>query len=57
MGRLKRFAAADQSHPPGAFVNDRGSDRFCQIRLAAGSTARIDQPDATHVVVDHLVTT
>ncbi len=51
---LEGFASGDESHATGALVDDRGRGSFGKVVLAGGATT-VDETDAPHVAVRHLV--
>src|SRR5690606_20570663 len=51
---LERLAAADEAHAARALVDDGGAHRVRQIGRA-GRAAAVDEADAAHVGVHHLV--
>jgi len=52
---LERFAAGDEAHAAGAFVDDGGCHGFGEVAFALAFTAGVDEGDAAHVVVEDLV--
>src|SRR5258708_16790470 len=55
-GALEGFAAQDQAHSTGPFVDDGGEDGICHIGSAFAFPAAIDETYAAGVAVEHLVT-
>ena len=53
-GALESLTARDEPVATGPLVDDRSLHRFGEVVIARG-TARIDQADAAHVAISHLV--
>src|SRR5215212_4194927 len=51
---LEGFASRNETHPTSPFVDDRSRGRFDEIVFTGGATA-VDQTDASHVAVRHLI--
>src|SRR6218665_622393 len=55
-GSLESLSPRNQAHAARAFVDDGGFYGFRLVACARGSAARVNQPRASHVAIQYLVT-